>query len=446
MVKAKNEICIALMLCAIASALIVATSIASEDHSTTLCYSEKISDILCSSREKAELLNDKVETIKQKADSKRPKGAMPSLNASEGTGEERAVRYYPTGLIVTAEELADNRIRIEEANRIMKASGINISYPASWDWRSKGMVTPVKDQSGCGACVAFAALAAEESAWLINNSSRNYDLSEWYLFQKGGGYCSSGSQFERILDAARYQGTVTEECCPYLKSTLCTSPLYRISSWKKIYTSSEAKEHISKRGPLMSGMSVYEDFYWVDSNKIYSQEWGSFYGNHAICLVGYDDAAGCWIVKNSWSRSWGDGGFCRIAYDQCGIGSEFPFYAVEIAPASDPVPLPRAFSARVISRPTAIYDFGVTLPDDKWVLKTDKYGASGEIGVYPSSQRFGYKLRTPEGLTYYSDQSRNADGLKHASVMDLSGGRTWLSWKGIKSKYSSDVLIEVTRK
>jgi len=446
MVKAKNEICIALMLCAIASALIVATSIASEDHSTTLCYSEKISDILCSSREKAELLNDKVETIKQKADSKRPKGAMPSLNASEGTGEERAVRYYPTGLIVTAEELADNRVRIEEANRLMMASGINISYPASWDWRSKGMVTPVKDQSGCGACVAFAALAAEESAWLINNSSRNYDLSEWYLFQKGGGYCSSGSQFERILDAARYQGTVAEECCPYLKSTLCTSPLYRISSWKKIYTSSEAKEHISKRGPLMSGMSVYEDFYWVDSNKIYSQEWGSFYGNHAICLVGYDDAAGCWIVKNSWSRSWGDGGFCRIAYDQCGIGSEFPFYAVEIAPASDPVPLPRAFSARVISRPTAIYDFGVTLPDDKWVLKTDKYGASGEIGVYPSSQRFGYKLRTPEGLTYYSDQSRNADGLKHASVMDLSGGRTWLSWKGIKSKYSSDVLIEVTRK
>ena len=141
MVKAKNEICIALMLCAIASALIVATSIASEDHSTTLCYSEKISDILCSGREKAELLNDKVETIKQKADSKRPKGAMPSLNASEGTGEERAVRYYPTGLIVTAEELADNRVRIEEANRLMMASGINISYPASWDWRSKGMVT-----------------------------------------------------------------------------------------------------------------------------------------------------------------------------------------------------------------------------------------------------------------------------------------------------------------
>ena len=93
MVKLKNEICIALMLCALASALIVANSTASEDRSTTLCYSEHISEILCSSREKAKLLSDSVETIKQKADSKRPKGAMASLNASEGTGEERAVKY-----------------------------------------------------------------------------------------------------------------------------------------------------------------------------------------------------------------------------------------------------------------------------------------------------------------------------------------------------------------
>ena len=167
MVKAINEICIALILCVMASALIVANSTASEDRSTTLCYSEHISEILCSSREKAKLLSDSVETIK--ADSKRPKGAMPFLNESEGTGDQRAVRYYPTGLIVTPEELAENRAKINEANRLMKASGINTSYPASWDWRSKSMVTAVKDQSGCGACVAFAALAAEESAWLINN-------------------------------------------------------------------------------------------------------------------------------------------------------------------------------------------------------------------------------------------------------------------------------------
>jgi len=443
MVKGKWEICITVMLCVVASALTVATSTASEDQFSKGCVSENISDILSSSREKAKLLCDYAEAITQEAKSKHPSGAMPS-SAWKYAAQGISVKHYPTGLMVTAEELAENRAKIEEANRLMKASGINTTYPVSWDWRSKSMVTPVKDQSGCGACVAFAALAAEESAWLINNSSLNYDLSEWYLFQKGGGYCSSGSQFERILDAAMFTGTVTEECCPYLGSALCTSPLYKISSWKKIYTIAEAKEYISRKGPLISGMAVYEDFYWVDSDEIYSLQWGGFMGHHAICIVGYDDSAGCWIVKNSWSKSWGEEGYCRIGYGQCGIGSDFPFYAVEIVPGSDPAPLPKKFSAKVVSRPTEAYDFGITAPEDKWVLRTDKYGAAAEMGVYSGYQRFGYKLRTPEGLTYYSDQSKNPDGLKHANVIDLSGGRSWISWKGITSKYSSDVVVEVT--
>ena len=442
MVKGRWEICIALMLCVIASALTIATSTASDDQFIKGFGSEKISDILQSSQEKAKLLRDYAEVITQEAKSRDAKVDMPS-SAWKNAVRSVSVKHYPTGLLVTAEELAENRGRIEEANRLMRASGMNATYPASWDWRGKNMVTPIKDQSGCGACVAFATLAAEESAWLINNSSRNYDLSEWYLFQKGGGYCSSGSQFERVLDAARSPGTVTEECCPYLKSAICTSPLYKIASCKKIYTSAEAKEHISKKGPLVSGMAVHEDFYWVDSDEIYSLQWGSFMGHHAICIVGYDDSAGCWIVKNSWSKSWGKEGFCRIGYGQCGIGSDFPFYAVEIAPGSDPAPLSKNFSAKVISRPTEAYDFGITAPEDKWVLRTDKYGAEAEIGVYPGNQRFGYKLRTPDGLIYYSDQSKNPDGRKHANVIDLSGGRSWISWKGITSKYSSDAVVEV---
>jgi C1A family cysteine protease len=41
-----------------------------------------------------------------------------------------------------------------------------------------------------------------------------------------------------------------------------------------------------------------------------------------VSVVGYDDATGCWICKNSWGAGFGEGGFFRIAYGNCGIDAE----------------------------------------------------------------------------------------------------------------------------
>ena len=42
----------------------------------------------------------------------------------------------------------------------------------------------------------------------------------------------------------------------------------------------------------------------------------SFYGGHAMCVVGYNDerAGGAFEVINSWGRKWGNGGFMWIPY------------------------------------------------------------------------------------------------------------------------------------
>lgn len=51
-------------------------------------------------------------------------------------------------------------------------------------------------------------------------------------------------------------------------------------------------------------------------------------GNHAILIVGYDDANGGWFTfKNSWGKSWGDGGFGRLTYgyiEGFGNGGAYP--------------------------------------------------------------------------------------------------------------------------
>ena len=47
------------------------------------------------------------------------------------------------------------------------ASPVGGALPDSFDWRSKGVVTPIKDQGGCGSCWAFASTETMESHFAI---------------------------------------------------------------------------------------------------------------------------------------------------------------------------------------------------------------------------------------------------------------------------------------
>ena len=60
-------------------------------------------------------------------------------------------------------------------------------------------------------------------------------------------------------------------------------------------------------------MRVYRDFFSYRSG-IYSYVKGPYKGDHAILLVGYNDAGQYFIVKNSWGTGWGEAGYFRIAY------------------------------------------------------------------------------------------------------------------------------------
>jgi len=177
--------------------------------------------------------------------------------------------------------------------------------PASFDWRnvrSKNWVSPVKDQGSCGSCWAFSAMGAIEAEYNIEqNDVINIDLSEQFAVSCSNGSCNGGNPVDVYM--LMVDGGVSDEACfPYTASNNSCSN--RCSGWENQswgitgyhLVSNDIvsiKRAVMEHGPL-SACSV---------------NWG-----HCVVLVGWDDVTATWIVKNSWSRWWGNNGYGIVPY------------------------------------------------------------------------------------------------------------------------------------
>lgn len=212
-----------------------------------------------------------------------------------------------------------------------------LGAPASVDWRNKNgnFVTSIKNQGGCGSCVAFGTIATVESRIriLANEPNRAIDLSEAQLFycyaRAQGRNCGNGWWVGPALDAFKNSGVADDASYPYLSGDQNCSNLAadwqsratRIQSWKSINSIPAMKEALANHGPLVGCFTVYDDFYAYRSGVYRKTANAVLRGGHCISVVGYDDVQGCWICKNSWGNV-GEQGFFRIAYGQVGIDSE----------------------------------------------------------------------------------------------------------------------------
>jgi hypothetical protein len=165
-----------------------------------------------------------------------------------------------------------------------------------------------------------------------NTPGQDIDLSESHLFSCGGGQCASGWNFEPALQQAQNEGVGLEINFPYQSHDVSCQHIpavIKVTGWSKITTMNARKHAIASNGPVIAGMRVFSDFYSYGSG-IYKQVTGGFEGLHAVSVVGYDDLEGYWIVKNSWDRDWGENGYVRMGYGECGLDSEFPFFDPDI--------------------------------------------------------------------------------------------------------------------
>ncbi len=213
-------------------------------------------------------------------------------------------------------------------------------YPVAYDLRNvggKNYITTVKNQGGCGSCVAFGAVAAVEGTYRRsrNRPTLAVDLSEAQLFychaRAEGRRCSgsSGGWWPgKALNAFRDKGVADDKCYPYTAgdqacTKLCSdwaARAVKITGWKRLTSAADMKTWISTKGPLVACFTVYACFP-AYTGGIYRRVSSVVRGGHCVCCVGYNDAQRYWICKNSWGPSWGEGGYFRIAYGQCGIDS-----------------------------------------------------------------------------------------------------------------------------
>jgi C1A family cysteine protease len=211
---------------------------------------------------------------------------------------------------------------------------IQNKLPGIIDLRPK--MPPVYDQGNLGSCTAQAFCG------LIGYVQPSFNGSRLFLYycerelQKTISIDSGATLFDGIKSLQK-NGVCLERLWPYIISKFAVKPPdncfkdalnHQALKVRNINSSSlTAMKNCLVCGlsqnppiglPFTIGFQVYESFesIQVSRNGIVPmpKPGEQVLGGHAVCVVGYDDSKGYFIVRNSWGSRWGIKGYFYIPY------------------------------------------------------------------------------------------------------------------------------------
>jgi C1A family cysteine protease len=290
---------------------------------------------------------------------KKKMGELKSEAAEENPGAtfERAGVYAQ----IRAQVKADNPGKeIPPFPRIVELMG-------SFDWRQYKVNGAVRNQTYkentpheriCKSCWVFASVTALEDNYRLQLSKLQWTVKkdgQEIAGNKFGAYRVNLSE-QALLDClAAEKGACTtdrhETALKYLadigvpletdntykaqgRSGRCQSlmemnpplKLFRAEAWGyvirdpwKIPDVMRLKKALVMRGPLVVTVFADEAFRKYPGGCVFKSD-AQGANNHAVVLVGWDDAKQAWLIKNTRGAKWGDGGHMWIAWGSNGIG------------------------------------------------------------------------------------------------------------------------------
>jgi len=254
--------------------------------------------------------------------------------------------------------------RLRPAGRVL-ASNVVVSLPTSFDSRTQwpNCTGPVLDQGRCGSCWAFGAAEAMSDRMCITAGQGSFlqlaalDLTINDMMNDG---CQGGDPGTAWM-YGQSKGLVSESCLPYgtwetphagpvptcaapkepcMPNTFVNTPpsssqcangavfsndKHMLKSVYSLNSVTDIMTDLVANGPVEAAFTVYEDFVHY-KNGVYKHTTGGVLGGHAVAILGYGTLNNqpYWLVQNSWTTTWGAGGYFMIAkgVDECGIEDE----------------------------------------------------------------------------------------------------------------------------